>query len=1204
MKLFFPFSLFLILLQFACSQNNKKQDNIPKIKVEKATGYVVPKDSIEEPIVTVAGKPIKIKAGIPKKVATNTNINKVLKSSKTPCGKPRIIELGSGTFSLPKKVKANGKKIVCITPKKVSALPLSVRDNATNNIQYMDIEHGMNSYYVNKILQDKRGNLWFGSYGGGVSKYDGSSFTHFTEKEGLSNNIVKSILEDKNGNLWFGTQGGGVTKYNGKYFIHFTEKEGLSNNSVFSIVEDKKGNIWFGTYGGGVCKYDGEYFTTYNENEGLNSNTIYSILEDKTGNLWFGTNGGGVCKFDGKSFTNYTKEEGLLSNYINSIFEDKKGNLWFSSYGGGVCKFDGIDFLHFTKKEGLIDNTVLSVFEDEKDNMWFGTSEGVVKYDGDFFRNFTEKEGMSSNSISSIIEDNGGNIWFATYGGGVSKYKSGSFSNYTEKEGLSNSWIWSICEDKKGNMWFGTLGGGINMYDGTSFFQYSNKEGLLGNSVKSILEDKAGNLWFGGSGGGVSKYDGEYFTHYTEKEGLNDYPIMSMLEDKNNNIWFCVDGDGVYKFDGNSFTHYTKKQGLSSNYILSIAEDKEGNLWFGTLERGINKYDGKKFTQFNLGIGSSNTVFSIMKDKMDNLWFGTAGCGVCRYNGKSFYYYNEALGLSNNTVNSLLEVPSVKSNQISLFAATDNGLNYISGLFANDTLSKFKENLKIIVYKKNDGLKINSFLENVSFLDSKDNAWWGSTKGLTKLNINDYKVSQSTPTIYLNQIKINDNFIDFRNLLDTIKESLNFRFSNKIKFDDVEKYYNYPLGLVLSNDYNHLIFEFNAIDWADQDKLQYQYIIEGLSKDWSELTTENKADYRNIPYGSYTFKVRAIGISGKWSKISEYNFQILPPWYQTNWAYAGYVFAFLGIVFGFNAVRTKQLKLRQQQLEVTVEERTTEVINEKKVVEQQKYIIEEKHKEITDSINYAERIQRSFLATKDLLDKNLKDYFVFFKPKDVVSGDFYWAASTGSATHKKFMLCTADSTGHGVPGAIMSLLNITSLEKAIEYHQEPSDILNATRTSIIERLKKDGSTDGGKDGMDASLICFDFVNKKLTIASANNPVWIIRSISSNGEENEVIEIKGDKMPVGKHDKENVPFTQHEIQLQSGDVIYTLTDGFPDQFGGEKSKKFMIKNLRELLKSNAHLSMDTQKEILESTFNNWKGDLEQVDDVCVVGVRIS
>ena len=271
------------------------------------------------------------------------------------------------------------------------------------------------------------------------------------------------------------------------------------------------------------------------------------------------------------------------------------------------------------------------------------------------------------------------------------------------------------------------------------------------------------------------------------------------------------------------------------------------------------------------------------------------------------------------------------------------------------------------------------------------------------------------------------------------------------------------------------------------------------------------------------------------------------------------------------------------------------IISEQKImVEHQKHLVEEKHKEITDSINYAERIQRSFLASDELLQEYLKNYFVFFQPKDVVSGDFYWATKLNNGS---FALVTADSTGHGVPGAIMSLLNITSIESALkDGNTSPADILNATRKNIIDRLKKDGSAEGGKDGMDCSLVCFDFKNSKFTYSAANNPVWVVR-------ENQLIELVSDKIPVGKHDKDQISFTQHEFHLQKGDTVYTLTDGLPDQFGGPNGKKYKYKQLKELLTSIATLPAEIQKEKLKESFVNWQGNLEQVDDVCVIGIII-
>ncbi|MFY9307479.1 MAG: tetratricopeptide repeat protein [Bacteroidia bacterium] len=295
------------------------------------------------------------------------------------------------------------------------------------------------------------------------------------------------------------------------------------------------------------------------------------------------------------------------------------------------------------------------------------------------------------------------------------------------------------------------------------------------------------------------------------------------------------------------------------------------------------------------------------------------------------------------------------------------------------------------------------------------------------------------------------------------------------------------------------------------------------------------------------------------------------------------VLAFLAFVFNRLQVTRKQKYIIEQK---------------EKETQHQKEIIQEKHKEITDSINYAERIQRSFLATKDVLDQNLHEYFVFFKPKDVVSGDFYWA---GKLNNGNFALCCADSTGHGVPGAIMSILNISGLEKSIETETEPHHILYKTREIIIKRLKKDGSPEGGKDGMDCTFLSLNPEKTQLTYAAANNPVFIVRKNESG--QAELIEQKPDKMPVGKHDKDQEPFMLHTCNLQKGDVIYTLTDGMPDQFGGDKGKKYMIKNLKQFFLNIANLPMEEQHIRLAGEFNQWKGELEQIDDVCVVGVRV-
>ncbi len=269
------------------------------------------------------------------------------------------------------------------------------------------------------------------------------------------------------------------------------------------------------------------------------------------------------------------------------------------------------------------------------------------------------------------------------------------------------------------------------------------------------------------------------------------------------------------------------------------------------------------------------------------------------------------------------------------------------------------------------------------------------------------------------------------------------------------------------------------------------------------------------------------------------------------------------------------------------------ITTQKQEVESQKHLLEDKQKEIFDSINYAKRIQYTLLAHDSILQNNLKEHFVLFKPKDIVSGDFYWATEHAD----KFYLAVCDSTGHGVPGAFMSLLNMGFLNEAIKEKNisKPNEVLNYVRQRLIDSISKEEQ----QDGMDAILVCFDKTSKSISYAAANNEPILI---SNNNLVIEIIELPKDKMPVGKGEKVQ-SFSLFEINANSGDTLYLYTDGYADQFGGPKGKKFKYKQLNDLLLSNSSLSLNSQSEILAKDFNYWKGDLEQVDDVCVIGIKL-
>jgi serine phosphatase RsbU (regulator of sigma subunit) len=267
------------------------------------------------------------------------------------------------------------------------------------------------------------------------------------------------------------------------------------------------------------------------------------------------------------------------------------------------------------------------------------------------------------------------------------------------------------------------------------------------------------------------------------------------------------------------------------------------------------------------------------------------------------------------------------------------------------------------------------------------------------------------------------------------------------------------------------------------------------------------------------------------------------------------------------------------------------ISKQKEKIEVQHEVLEEQHREITDSINYAKRIQDAILPPLKLVRGYMPDSFILYQPKDIIAGDFYWM----EGINKLIIFAAADCTGHGVPGAMVSVVCHNAMNRAVREFKlvEPDEILNKTREIVLETFEK--SDEDVRDGMDIALCTINTESNKLSFAGANNGLYFIR----NGEINQ---IKPDKQPIGKFDDAK-PFSKQEIQLEKGDVLYTFSDGYADQFGGPKGKKFMYKPFRELLLSIHQKPMDDQHNILMDTFENWRGSIEQIDDVCIIGVRI-
>jgi ligand-binding sensor domain-containing protein/serine phosphatase RsbU (regulator of sigma subunit) len=1173
------------------------------------------------PIVNQARKPVSVPAYRNeydfKKPTTSRPVNADVLTSITFGNNPDAGVLTNSTgdtviTGIPYPVK--GETHLLIHPKPVIARPFRVKDNALKNIKYLDVDQGLNSSEISCILEDRRGNMWFGGSGAGVSMYNGVSFKHFTREEGLSSNDVHCILEDPRGNIWFGT-GWGLNRYDGDSITWYLESDGLSSHEISELMLDSRGNLWIGTDEGGVIKYDGESFINLTEIEGMSGNSIPDMLEDRQGNLWFITWGGGATRFDGETFTHFRAEDGMHNNYLISVVEDDQGNIWFGTDDGAAI-YDGESFTYITEDEGFSSRYIMADMKDRQGNLWFGTNGGGInKFDGEKFQHFTEKEGLSSNFAHFIYQDSRDNIWIGTNGGGVSLIPSANdFIHFTDQEGLSNSVVFSLMEDSKGILWFGTRGGGVNMYDGKSFRHLTTDQGLGNDYVLSLMEDGMGSMWFGTYGNGISRHAGEIIVVANHYHGFSDYSINCMHQDRNGEYWFGTYRGGMTRFNGQDFFHYTEEQGLGSSYVTSIMEDSRGNLWF-TTGAGVSMLMNDTIIHYSPREGLlSNSCKALMEDRHGNIWIGGTK-GISVFTGDAFIQYTEKEGLVNNNVTSIKEY-----NGNEVWVGTQNGLNRF--IFGGDDWFDMKDNGEpefplLISYGKQEGLRGINFYHS-SVIDRNNRLWYGSGKNLTMLDLNSFKVPSEAPAVSLDGIEVKEQALDYRSCKDSGKL--------RMAYSGVAGFGNYPMGLEIPHRNNHLTFYFSGIDWSAPQKVRYSYKIEGVDDDWSTSSSEAKADYRNLPYGTHTFKVCAIGEAQQWSDPSLYTFTVLPPWYHTWLARIAYLISAVVLVFGFVRWRTAQLHERQKDLETKIHHATKEIKDKKDEVEAQRdEIAEHRNKlerqrdlvmaqkeEITDSINYAQRIQTAALPDTESLEGFLSDHFVLFKPRDIVSGDFYWIKQI-----KNFLyIVVADCTGHGVPGAFMSMLGISLLNEQVGRSRldPPGEILDRLRRKVKGTLAQEGMSGEQKDGMDMALITFDRESRELQYAGAFNPLYLIRGkekldadplkdhYSLDSDKYQLIEFKADRQPIAVYAMEK-DFTTRPVQLISGDTVYLFSDGFPDQIGGERGKKMLIKNFKRLLLSVQDLPMSEQKEKLEQTLEEWQGEYEQVDDIIVMGLRV-
>ena len=832
----------------------------------------------------------------------------------------------------------------------------------TNNLginvkfKHLTSEQGLLNSFINCILQDSKGFVWIGT-GSGLYRYDGIECKVYNysreDHHSISNNLIFSAFEDRSGNLWFGTDGGGLNKYSYEQdnFIQFIndprDSNSISSNSVYSICEDKYGALWVGTTDQGLNKFDpvNKNFERYKndpeDSSSLSNNTVSTIYNDSKGNIWIGTIGGGLNRYNRKTqkFNRYINNPkittSLSNNNITDITEDKFGFIWLSTLGGGLNKFYFVDDKHplvfYNYKNDsnspiTSGNNISSIYINKDDVMWVGAwSEGLTKvisspnskftfkstfYKQDPYDNFS----LNNNSISCLFEDSQGLLWIGTWGSGLNildtQEKPFRFYNYRPNDpfSLSSKRITSIFEDKRGVLWIGTWDGGLNKMSRNTnkFTHYQNhindQYSISDNSVWVVYEDRSGILWVGTWNGGLNSFDrntGRFFAYKhnpTDSNSISDNRILSIREDKSGTLWVGTYFGGLNRFNRESgtFSHFRHNENdpysISNDFIELIYEDRSGVLWLCTNPGGLDYFDNQrnKFFHFRNDPDNSNSISSnrinfIYEDESGILWIGTLGGGLNKLDkeNKQFKRYRIKDGLPSDYIAGILG-----DNHGNLWISTYNGLTKF-----NPKTEKFRN------YNVADGLPSNEFEHNSCCKSKTGEFIYGGNDGMIIFYPDSIKDNPNIPPVY-----ITDFFL--------------FGKPASIGYDSVSKRTILNKSIIeceeikLNYDDNVFSLKFAALDYHSPMNNKYAYILEGFDRGWNYTDAkQNLATYTNLNPGEYIFKVKGSNNDGLWNETgASIKIIILPPWWKTTWAYTFYLLLLIGAIYFVWKLQIKRIK--------------------------------------------------------------------------------------------------------------------------------------------------------------------------------------------------------------------------------------------------------------------------------------------------------
>ena len=1028
----------------------------------------------------------------------------------------------------------------------------------------------------------------------------------YNEEKGLIGNFIFSISQNQNGVLELGTEKG-LIEFNGDQFTNIGVTNGLAENQVSSVYAAKNGITWLGHFQKGISCISNGVVSIIDSTQ-RSSGRVTSITEDKYENIWAAITGKGILRVDRNSRkidfpvdTTSTFDvllfdsaghllagsengigiyrEGLNKKFslVETILETQgkmidaacigklhgKEVLFVCINGDGLYCFrndhDSYKLISVVKSElHSADMVFSSIVCSQTNDVWIGTiGEGLrkVSFGPAFFpshaASYRQADGLPDDNIKSLLVDFENNLWIGTFGHGLVEIPYSVFRFYTTGNGLIKPEVNCIVKDKFGAFWLGN-NDGITRFkkDGTEKARFYNKEnGFVSTQVNCVAADAQGMIWIGTDGSGIFRMDPstEKFENISAKFHLTSLIINTISVPSDGRVMIgTTDGLYVYKSAENSFAYYTTMEGLLHNNIQQLYTDLDNNVWFsssGTPPYILRNDEIKPF--FEIDKIKGHNINGVYEDNLRNSWIATDGDGVFSYDGKNFRQYNAHNGL--------------KSTNCIGVIADDNNIVYV--IHRTGLSLKFPDDTMFYTFSGYDNRlfdAVNPFV----YKDSSGVIYFCSASGLIEITSQDKSYLRGRPFISLAKLFINGSELYPR---------------NEISLD--------PGTYILS-------FEFNNILFGATYPPPFYYRIVGADSVW-RMSSGRNIIIPQLSSGTYELQVS----SDKNGKRTGKNFAsvkifIDKPFWQKTW-FIVLVLLFVPIVIiGLIRLQTLSLLKLNKRLQTLVSEKTALLEEEKESVSRMNIELQVKSKDITDSIEYAKRIQLAILPELSILKNQFPESFVFYLPRDIVSGDFYWFAEKGPL----FIIALVDCTGHGIPGAFMSMIGSTLLNKIVfDYNvTEPSKILGLLNKDINTSLHQEESSDSSHDGMDIALCVIDRTESTLKFAGAGRPLIIVRN-------SELKEYKTNKGGIdGVYNNIFPVFDEIDIKLEKSDSIYLFSDGFADQFSSNSGSKFSTKRMRALLSEIAHLPMKEQGIKVHDAFFEWKGEEFQFDDVLFMG----